>query len=84
MKPKPLQNNLMKIYAQLWKAYDIEPFHFEDMIFLKKATGQLNRAMSDIDKCGWLVRTHDKKDGRKTIYHLRHPCEVIDEIASNQ
>ena len=70
----------MNIYAQLWLKFNTDTFSREQSEKTIKENNQ-SLALSRLKKDGWLSIGLDPDDGRKSLYTLKPPEDVIKEIA---
>ncbi len=72
----------LNVYASLWVSFQVSGFSKE------RAEGavsnpNLSQALSRLKRDGWLTIQLDPNDGRKSLYTLKDPKEVIEEIAND-
>jgi len=73
----------MTIYAKLWVAFGTKQFSKKEAEKAAKSNS-LQMAFSRLKRDGWLSIELDPKDGRKSLYVLRDPKLVVEEIGKKK
>lgn len=77
----PLPKWLQLRYASLWKKFEDEEFTFEQIKkVLDDSDETLNVILSDMKKAGIIKVSIDSEDGRKRLYKLISPDEMIKNL----
>jgi hypothetical protein len=77
-------NWAMTIYAKLWAKFGTKSFSRKDAEKVVPKNNNLNQAFSSLKNDGWLVIGLDPVDGRKSIYTLRDPKDVVEQIGKEK
>ena len=77
--PDFLPNWAMTIYSKLWVNLGTEKFSRKDAESAVKDKN-LSQAFSKLKKHGWLRIELDPEGGRKSLYTLNDPNEVIGQL----
>lgn len=73
----------MTIYAQLWFRFGIKKFSRKEAENVVK-DDNLKQAFSSLRKSGWLTIELDPVDGRKSLYTLKDPKDVVEQIGKGK
>lgn len=69
----------LKIYSQLW--YHFNTTKFSKIQAKQKITSNnLSQSISKLKNCGWLIIEADPDDSRRSLYVLKNPKSLINEI----
>lgn len=69
------------IYAKLWVSFREKSFSREEADkIIQENTNNASQVFSVLKKDGWLTINCDPQDSRKSLYTLRNPIKVIEEI----
>jgi len=73
------------IYAKLWVSFKDKTFSRKDVNgIIGDSSSNVSQVFSILKKGGWLAITLDPQDGRKSLYKLKNPKEVIEEIGEKK
>lgn len=72
-------NWAFEIYSKLWNKFKDNKFSNKEAQKMIN-DNNLNQALSRLKRDGWLKITLNQEDARKSLYILKNPKEVIEEI----
>lgn len=77
----PLPKWLQLRYASLWREFGNDEFTFEEARkLLEDSEETLNVVISEMKKAGYVGVSVDSKDGRKRLYKLISPDEMVENL----
>jgi len=71
-------------YTKLWAKFKDKSFTTADAKKIINHIQNPSNLYSNLKKCGWLTINRDSKDSRKSIFILKDPKEMIEEIGKNE
>jgi len=77
---RPLPKWLMLRYSILWNRLTDSEFNRETAFQTLNCDRMISLALSELRQAGWLEVKLDPTDGRKRVYRLKSPNQVVNEM----